>query len=97
MHIEVVRTGGVAGMTRRARVDTDAIADESLVQEWRQLAEQAREMLVNHVETPTPGTQRDVFEWTVSVDDATCRMADSAVTGPLRTLAQRTLREGLEP
>ena len=100
MHIEVIRTGGVAGLTRRARIDTDSIVDESSVQEWHALAEQAREMLTQHTEqmnAPTAGPTRDAFEWTVSVDDATCHMADTAVTGPLRTLAQRTLREGPRP
>lgn len=96
MQIEVTRTGGIAGMTRRARVDTDALHDESAAAEWRVLADQAREMLISHIDEPTPHG-RDAFVWTVSVGDTTCEMKDSSVTGPLRDLAQRTLREGSRP
>ena len=42
MFIEVVRSGGIAGSIRRARVDLDAIVDEASAREWRGLVEQAR-------------------------------------------------------
>jgi hypothetical protein len=37
---------------------------------------------------------RDGFVWTVSVDESTCQIDDASMTGPLRDLAQRALREG---
>lgn len=97
MFIEVVRVGGVAGMTKRAQVDTDAIDDEDSVREWQHLVDQARPLLVSHSDTASQSRGRDTFVWTVSVDETTCQFGDSSVTGPLRDLAQRTLREGRRP
>ncbi|WP_338892089.1 protealysin inhibitor emfourin [Rhodococcus sovatensis] len=98
MFIEVIRVGGVAGLTKRAQIDTDAIADEASVREWRQLVEQARPLLVSQPNVQSSSTrERDTFVWTVSVDDTTCQLGDSSITGPLRDLAQRTLREGRRP
>lgn len=97
MFIEVIRVGGVAGVTKRAQIDTDAIADEASVREWRQLVEQARPLLVSQPNVQSPTRERDTFVWTVSVDDTTCQLGDSSITGPLRDLAQRTLREGRRP
>lgn len=98
MFIEVVRVGGVAGTTKRAQVDTDAIDDEDSVRQWQELVDQARPLLLSHRDVPpTPARERDTFVWTVSVDDTTCQFGDSSITGALRDLAQRTLREGRKP
>lgn len=98
MFIEVIRVGGVAGLTKRAQIDTDTIADEASVREWRQLVEQARPLLLSQSHAqPSPTRERDAFVWTVSVDDTTCQLGDSSITGALRDLAQRTLREGRRP
>lgn len=94
MFIEVARSGGVAGLTRRARIDIEAIGDEASAKEWRRLVDQAKPMIDSHSNSCSNQDERDTFLWTVSVDDATCEIADSAITGPLRDLAQRTLREG---
>lgn len=97
MFIEVVRSGGIAGLTKHAHIDTTTIADEESVREWQDLVEQARPLLLGHRHTDPPEHERDGFVWTVSVDDTTCRISDSSVTGALRDLAQRTLREGHRP
>lgn len=101
MFIEVVRSGGIAGSTRRARVDVDEISDQASFHEWRDLVERAWPLITSqHAATSrqrTVGAEspvRDGFVWTVSVDDATCEVDDRSITGPLRDLAQRTLREG---
>jgi len=47
MFIEVVRSGGIAGSIRRARVDLDAIVDEASAREWRGLVEQARPLILS--------------------------------------------------
>ena len=93
MFIEVIRAGGVAGLTRRAQVDTDAITDEDAVREWHLLVEQAKPLLDSqqlaaqqNVEA-VPSQERDTFVWTVSVDNTTCKFGDSSITGPLRDLA----------
>ncbi len=99
MFIEVIRSGGVAGLTRRARVDLDAIGDEASLREWHNLVERARPSISSQRATPARGVDatspvRDGFVWTVSVDDTTCEVDDKSITGPLRDLAQRALREG---
>lgn len=77
-------------------MDVDAIGDESAAQEWRTLVEQARPFIDRSLEDRSPenAVRRDDFVWTVSVDETTCSVEDSAISGPLRDLAQRTLREG---
>lgn len=97
MFIEVVRSGGVAGMIRRARVDIDSLDDAAAVREWHHLVAEAKPLLDSHLDSPPPNDERDAFVWTVSVGDTTCQLGDSSVSGPLRTLAQRTLREGRTP
>lgn len=88
LRIEVLRTGGIAGITKRGVVETDE-------PEWRSLVEAARPYLADQQSGgPTVSDARDVFVWNVSVDEHSCRVGDSALTGPLRDLAERALREG---
>lgn len=86
MRIEVLRTGGVAGMFRRGVVETDE-------PEWQSLVEAARPFIADRPE-PEDSPVRDAFTWSVSVGEQSCRVGDSALTGPLRDLAEKTLREG---
>ena len=94
MFIEVVRSGGIAGSIRRARVDLDAIVDEASAREWRGLVEQARPLILSQPAAVAPTRVRDGFVWTVSVDESTCQIDDASMTGPPRDPAQRALREG---
>ena len=91
MLIEVSRSGGVAGMTRRGVVDTDGRDDAEV---WVALASAAQPV-------PTPSFEsaavRDGFTWSIRVDAQHTVLGDGALTGPLRELAERTLREGRAP
>lgn len=91
MLIEVSRSGGVAGMTRRGVVDTDAREDADV---WVALAVRSQP-----VPTPAPAAEpvRDGFTWSIRLDAEHTVLGDGALTGPLRELAERTLREGRPP
>jgi len=88
--IEVSRSGGVAGMTRRAVIDTDARED---AEEWVALASTVRGV------PPAAATSgmADAFTWSIRVDTEHTVVPDGALTGPLRELAERALREGRPP
>lgn len=88
MRIEVSRSGGVAGMTRRGVVDTDATDDTA---GWEALVAAAQ-----FVAAPPPAASpvRDGFTWTVVVGEQRAQLGDTQLAGPLRDLAERTLREG---
>lgn len=88
LRIEVSRTGGVAGMSKRGVVETDA-------PEWQSMVEAAQPYIADQQATESVESNvRDTFVWKVSVGEHSCRVGDSALTGPLRDLAERTLREG---
>ncbi len=90
MRIAVSRSGGVAGLVRRAEVDTDGLDDPA---PWLSLADRA----VPLPEPPAPGRARDAFTWTIELGDQRAVLPDRAVTGPLRDLAERTLAQGGPP
>ncbi len=93
MRIIVSRSGGFAGLTRRAEVDVDAAPDAGW---WREAAAEA-------VPLPAPPSDdacspvRDGFTWTIVLGDQSAVLPDSAVRGPLREIAERTLAEGETP
>lgn len=89
MLIEVSRSGGVAGMTRRGVIDTDARDD---AEGWVALAGQALPIPASAAE-PVP----DAFTWSIRLDTEQTVLGDGALTGPLRELAERALREGRPP
>lgn len=89
MRIRVSRSGGIMGLTRRGAVDTDAREDAST---WHEL--------VAAVEAPDTAAARqvpDAFVWTIEVDEQRTVVSDTHLTGPLRSLAERTLHEGEPP
>ncbi|SDQ13058.1 protealysin inhibitor emfourin [Quadrisphaera sp. DSM 44207] len=90
MRIAVSRSGGVAGLVRRAEVDTDAREDADA---WLSLADRA----VPLPEPPDGGPVRDAFVWTIELGDQRAVLPDRSLTGPLRTLAERALAEGRRP
>lgn len=93
MFVEVVRSGGIAGITRRGRVDTEAVADAHTAHEWNSLIEAALP-LVDDLRHASASSVPDGFTWTVSIGGTSCVADDASVTGPLRDLALRALREG---
>jgi hypothetical protein len=87
MHIRVSRTGGFAGIERRAEVDTSGRAD---AEEWHALAERA---LAAGRGTP-PAAVPDGFSYEITVDGRTVYCADPRLTEEQRTLISRVLKEG---
>ncbi|GAB2913934.1 hypothetical protein GCM10027047_09860 [Rhodococcus aerolatus] len=98
MRIEVSRSGGVAGMTRRGVVETEAAADPA---GWQELV---RAALPPDPPPPADPAVRDGFTWSISIvtthvesaapDTTHVELGDTQLAGPLRTLAERALREG---
>ncbi|MET7984262.1 MULTISPECIES: protealysin inhibitor emfourin [unclassified Streptomyces] len=87
MRIEVRRTGGFAGIERRAEVDTSARPDAP---EWHALAEGA---LAAGRDTPPAGVP-DGFHYEITVDGRTVHTADPRLTEDQRELISRVLKEG---
>lgn len=88
MRIQVVRTGGFAGIERKAEVDTAGLPDEP---EWRALAELALR--------PCPPGQaasrvRDGFAYRITVDGQALSCQEPELTEAQRALISRVLKEG---
>ncbi|MFF3329685.1 protealysin inhibitor emfourin [Streptomyces sp. NPDC002888] len=87
MRIQVTRTGGFAGIERRAEVDTSGRPD---AHEWHALAEQA---LAAGRGAPSTGVP-DGFNYEITVDGRTVYAADPRLTEEQRRLISRVLKEG---
>ena len=87
MRIQVKRTGGFAGIERRAEVDTSARPDAP---DWDGLA--ARVLASGHG-TPPAGVP-DGFSYEITVDGRTVYAADPRLTDEQRELISRVLKEG---
>ncbi|MFF2506268.1 protealysin inhibitor emfourin [Streptomyces sp. NPDC058067] len=87
MRIQVTRTGGFAGIERRAEVDTSGRAD---AHEWHALAER---VLAGGHEAPPAGVP-DGFSYAITVDGTTVYCADPRLTEEQRGLISRVLKEG---
>ena len=87
MRIQVTRTGGFAGIERRAEVDTSGRPD---AHEWHALAE--RVLAAGHA-TPPAGVP-DGFSYTITVDGKSVYCADPRLTDEQRALISRVLKEG---
>ncbi|MFG3000152.1 protealysin inhibitor emfourin [Streptomyces sp. NPDC048340] len=88
MRISVVRTGGFAGIERRAEVDTSGRPDED---EWRALAQLALRPAAP--DRPADGV-RDGFAYRITVDGRTVLCQDPHLSEAQRTLISRLLKEG---
>jgi hypothetical protein len=87
MRIQVKRTGGFAGIERRAGVDTSGRADAA---EWQTLAEQA---LADGRTAPPVGVP-DGFSYQITVDGRVVYCSDPRLTDAQRKLISRVLKEG---
>jgi uncharacterized phage protein gp47/JayE len=89
MLIQVVRTGGFAGIERRAEVDTSGRPD---AHEWHALAGRAT------AEGPVAGTPGavipDGFSYEITVDGETFHCAEPQLSDAQRELISRVLKEG---
>ncbi|OIK25591.1 protealysin inhibitor emfourin [Streptomyces malaysiense] len=87
MRIQVTRTGGFAGIERRAEVDTSTRPD---AEEWEALAGR---VLASGEATPPAGVP-DGFGYEITVDGRTVYAADPRLTEEQRELVSRVLKEG---
>ncbi|MEV6111451.1 protealysin inhibitor emfourin [Streptomyces sp. NPDC052109] len=87
MRIQVRRTGGFAGIERRAEVDTSGRPDAPT---WHALAER---VLASGRGTPPAGVP-DGFRYEITVDGRTVYAADPRLTEEQRELVSRVLKEG---
>ena len=93
MRIEVTRSGGFAGRTLRAAVDTDEVPDGP------DLAELARDSGwrdggTPELPDPADSPARDAFVWVITVDSRSARVVDTDLSGPIRDLVERTMAQG---
>ncbi|MGW5104374.1 protealysin inhibitor emfourin [Streptomyces sp. NPDC004100] len=87
MRIQVRRTGGFAGIERRAEIDTSTRPDAT---ELHSLAERA--LTSGH--TAPPAGVPDGFHYEITVDGRTIHAADPRLTDAQRELVSRVLKEG---
>ncbi|GAA1896365.1 protealysin inhibitor emfourin [Streptantibioticus ferralitis] len=87
MRIAVTRTGGFAGITRRAELDTTGRPDAG------RLHALAHEVLTAS-DSGTPVGVPDGFVYEITVDGRTVRCADPHLSGAQRKLIQQVLKEG---
>ncbi|MCP3755940.1 protealysin inhibitor emfourin [Streptomyces sp. TBY4] len=88
MRIQVVRTGGFAGIERRGEVDTSGLPDEA---EWQALAQLA----LRPAPAGDPADRvRDGFSYRITVDGRTVQCQDPNLSDAQRTLISRVLKEG---
>ncbi|MFE2596545.1 protealysin inhibitor emfourin [Streptomyces sp. NPDC059396] len=88
MRIEVRRTGGFAGIERRAEVDTSHLPDAPA---WQSLAEQA---LSDASADPADLGVPDGFHYWITIESRTIHCTDPHLTDSQRTLISRVLKEG---
>jgi hypothetical protein len=87
MRIRVRRSGGFAGIERRAEVDTAGLADAAA---WEALAEA---VMASGRRSPVGGVP-DGFHYEITVDGRTVYAADPHLTPDQRELVSRLLKEG---
>jgi hypothetical protein len=87
MHIVVSRGGGLAGLRRSWRVDTESCPDPD---GWYDLVDSLpRERPIRHRNAPP-----DDFEWTITVARTTVTIPGSQLDGPWAALVDRVRDEG---
>ncbi|URN16007.1 MULTISPECIES: protealysin inhibitor emfourin [Streptomyces] len=91
MRIEVRRTGGFAGIERRAEVDTSGRPDADA---WQALAGAVLEEAAARGSARSGPGVPDGFGYEITVDGRTVRCAEPHLTGAQRELVSRVLREG---
>ncbi|MCX4778311.1 protealysin inhibitor emfourin [Streptomyces sp. NBC_01264] len=88
MRIQVVRTGGFAGIERRGEVDTSCLPDAD---EWQALAQLA----LRPVPPGDPADRvRDGFSYRITVDGRTVLCQEPNLSEAQRSLISRVLKEG---
>lgn len=89
MRVQVTRSGGLLGMSRRAELETSGRADAA------QLERLVRDVLAGTPAGPAPGVP-DGYQYLVTVDDGrTAAFADPGLSEAQRELVERVLGEGM--
>ncbi|OKK19478.1 metalloprotease [Streptomyces sp. CB00455] len=94
MRIQVVRTGGFAGIERQAEVDTSGLPDED---EWQVLVRRAlrtRPPADAAREAARAERVRDGFSYRITVDGRTLCCREPDLSEAQRALISRVLKEG---
>ncbi|WP_282819141.1 protealysin inhibitor emfourin [Curtobacterium flaccumfaciens] len=86
MRIEVRRSGGFAGTTRRWWVDTDTSSDPTA---WSDVVDALR-----RTPAPTAPPVPDDFSWTITVERTTVTIPGRRLDGPWADLVARVRSEG---
>lgn len=103
MKIEVIRSGGVAGIPRTGAVEFAMRGPRDAVDaEWAALYRQARserELLPaagagTDDGARSPSRVRDAFQWTLRFGKERIEVPDTCLSGAMRELAERVLAEG---
>jgi len=84
MRISVTRSGGFAGITRRAEVDTDERPDAD---DWKRLVDRAD---LRDRGRPAP----DRFVYRIDVDGRTAHVGEADLDEPTRALIDRVFASG---
>ncbi|GAA2655076.1 protealysin inhibitor emfourin [Streptomyces aculeolatus] len=87
MRITVTRTGGFAGLTREATLDTAGRADAAGLEAL------ARRALAEGAAAPPAGVP-DGFAYRVTAGGRTAHFADPRLTGAQREIVRTVLKEG---
>jgi hypothetical protein len=88
MRITVIRSGGFAGLVRRATLDTEKRPDAA------ELASLARTALTEAAAAPPTRVVPDGFHYEVDVDGEEARFADPGLTQAQSALVRKVLKEG---
>ncbi len=88
MRIAVTRTGGFAGITRKAELDTTGRPDAA------RLEALARDALVPAGPLPKAPAVPDSFVYTITVDGETVRGAERQLSEAQRALVRAVLEDG---
>lgn len=98
MKVEVIRSGGVAGIPRHGRVEFRVRGPrEPADAEWASLYKAARSERRRLPDTPGPQPAprvRDAFQWTLRFGRERFEVPDTTLQGALRQLAEKVLAEG---
>lgn len=85
MKISVTRSGGFAGITRRAEVDTDGRPDAD---HWHRMVARA------DLSDRGPGGGPDRFVYRIEVDGRTAQVGEADLDEPTRALVDSVLASG---
>ncbi|MEA5455896.1 protealysin inhibitor emfourin [Sinomonas sp. JGH33] len=96
MKVSVTRSGGFAGIPRRAAVEFAMRGERSASDDaWAALYRAARIQSGSLADDDGAAHRmRDAFQWTVRLGRQRVDVPDRTLTGPLRELAERVLQEG---